>query len=104
MSCLAETPAKSLPLYTARDDHWNTTMWYRGKEGSEFVGISRDTLEHRAIPWQPQPVPFKVRFKLLVLDEGAEPVRRYYRPDLEALLLESYNDGAAVRLKPKWKG
>ena len=79
-------------------------MWFRGKEGSEFVGISRDTLERRAIPWQPQPVPYKVRYKLLVLDEGAQPVRRYYRPDLEALLRESESAGLAVNLSPRLRG
>jgi hypothetical protein len=52
-----------------------------------YIGFSRDCVEARAVPWQDDHIPFKVRFKHVIGDEGAEPIRRYYRPDLDALLV-----------------
>ncbi len=61
-------------------------MWLRGKDGAEYLGVSRDTIERRGIPWKPAPVRHRIRYKLLALAEETEPVRRYYRPDLDAML------------------
>jgi len=61
--------------------------WLGGKEAGMYIGFSRDYVEDRAVPWQDDLIPFKVRFKHVIGNEGAEPVRRYYRPDLDALLV-----------------
>lgn len=63
------------------------TIWLSPKEAAKKLSCSTDTIERRAIPWQENAVRYKIRFKLLVLDEGGEPTRRYFEPDLEALLI-----------------
>ena len=59
------------------------TVWLSAKEAAKKLSVSTDTIERRAIPWQDAGEPYKVRYKYLVLGEGAEPVRRYYEPDVE---------------------
>ena len=61
-------------------------MWMSGKEAADLVGVSRDAIERRAMPWQEDPIPFRVRFKLLQLDGATKPMRRYFKADVEALL------------------
>jgi hypothetical protein len=51
-----------------------------------YLGFSRDYIEDRAIPWQEDYLPFKVRYKHAIGEPGGQPTRRYYRPDLDALL------------------
>jgi hypothetical protein len=46
-----------------------------------------DTIERRAIPWQDDPVPGKLRYKHLKLGEETRQERRYCEEDLEALLV-----------------
>jgi len=81
----------------------NITIWLSAKEAARKRSVSTDTIERRAIPWQDAGAPYKVRYKLLVLDEGAEPIRRYYEPDVEALLCEPKRlpTTSRVRLAPK---
>lgn len=62
-------------------------VWLSAKEAAIKLSCSTDTIERRAIPWQENAVRYKIRFKFLVLDEGAEPTRRYFEPDVEALLV-----------------
>ena len=57
-----------------------------GKDAGNWVGLSRDAIERRALAWQEEPVLFRVRFKLLQLDGDTKPMRRYFKPDVEALL------------------
>jgi hypothetical protein len=57
-----------------------------GKEAGLLIGFSRDTIEKRATPWEDDHVPFKIRYVEAVLDRGAKPVRRYYKPDVLAFL------------------
>ena len=80
------------------------TVWLSAKEAAKKLSVSTDTIERRAIPWQDASEPYKVRYKYLVLGEGAEPVRRYYEPDVEALLCEPKQLPAAsrARLVPKY--
>lgn len=61
-------------------------MWLSGKDAGAYIGYSRDTVEIRAIPWQPTHVLHQIRYKLVQLDEKGPKVRRYYQPDLDALL------------------
>lgn len=81
----------------------NVTVWLSAKEAAKKLNVSTDTIGRRAIPWQDAGEPYKVRYKYLVLDEGAEPVRRYYEPDVEALLCEPKRlpVTSRIRLAPK---
>jgi len=81
----------------------NVAIWLSAKEATKKLSVSTDTIERRAIPWQDAGEPHKLRFKYLVLDEGAEPVRRYYEPDVEALLCEPrlLPVASRVRLAPR---
>jgi hypothetical protein len=62
-------------------------MWLGGKEAGMYIGFSRDYVEDRAVPWRDHHVPYKVRYRHVIGDEGGQPTRRYYRPDLDALLV-----------------
>ena len=62
-------------------------MWLGGKEAAMYIGFSRDYVEARAIPWQDDYLPFRVRYKHAIGEQGGQPTRRYYRPDLDALLV-----------------
>ncbi len=53
----------------------------KGRSGSV------DTIERRSIPWQEEAVIGKLRFKLLRLGEDTRQERRYFEPDVEALLV-----------------
>jgi hypothetical protein len=57
-----------------------------GKEAGLLIGFSRDTIEKRATPWEDEHVPFKIRYVEAVLDKGAKPVRRYFKPNVLAFL------------------
>lgn len=65
-------------------------MWLSGKEAGEYIEMSRDYVEDRAVPWPDDDayVPYKVRYQYIVGKKGADPVRRYYRPDLDALIVK----------------
>ena len=84
-------------------DRINVTVWLSAKEAAKKLSVSTDTIERRAIPWQDAGEQYKVRYKYLVLDGGAEPVRRYYEPDVEALLCEPrlLPVASRVRLAPR---
>ena len=77
----------------------NVAVWLSAKEAAKKLSVSTDTIERRAIPWQVAGESHKVRYKYLVLDEGAEPVRRYYESDVEALLYEPKRLPAACRMR-----
>ena len=80
-------------------DRINITVWLSAKEAAKKLSVSTDTIERRAILWQDAGERYKVRYKYLVLDEGGEPVRRYYEPDVEALLCEPKRLSAACRMR-----
>lgn len=65
----------------------DTRLWFSAGTAAEFVDVSPDTVHRRAIPWRELPMPGKIRFKLLKLGEGTRQERRYYKPDVEALLV-----------------
>lgn len=81
----------------------NVTVWLSAKEAAKKLSVSTDTVERRGIEWQEVPARHKARYKYLVLDEGAVPVRRYYEPDVEALLFEPRRlpTASRARLVPK---
>ena len=60
--------------------------WLSRKGAAEKLNVSVDTIERRAIPWQDDPVPGKLRYKCLKLGEETRQDRRYCEEDLQALL------------------
>lgn len=65
------------------------TIWLSRKQAAHKISVSVDTIDRRAIPWQEEPVPHRIRYKLLRLDDDTRQERRYFEPDLEALLVRS---------------
>ena len=61
--------------------------WLSRKDAAKKISVSVDTVERRAVPWQDQRVPLRIRFKLLKLAEDTRQERRYFEPDVEALLV-----------------
>jgi len=62
-------------------------IWLSRKEAARKVSLSVDTIERRSVSWQDEPVPGKLRYKLLKLGEDTRQERRYFEPDVEALLV-----------------
>ena len=79
-------------------------VWLSVLEAAKKISSSTDTIERRAIPWQPDHVQFKIRFKFLVLDKKGQRTRRYYEPDVEALLFspERLPVGSRPRIIPQF--
>ena len=63
-------------------------VWLPVRLAAYKIGRSEDTVERRGIPWQREPVKFRLRYKYFILDEGADAIRGYLERDLEALLVE----------------
>ncbi len=61
-------------------------IWLSRREAARKISVSTDTIERRSIQWRPEPVPGKLRYKLLKLGEDTWRERRYFEPDVEALL------------------
>ena len=76
---------------------WN--VWLSRREAGKKLSVSPDTVERRGVEWQDEPVPHRVRYRFLVLDEDAEPERRYYEPDVEALIFRREHLPPAARLR-----
>src|SRR4051812_48473045 len=72
-------------------------IWLSAKEAARKISRSTDTINRRGTPWPPEGkfghhpderIPYKLRFKYLVMDEGGEPEKRYFETDVEAMLQE----------------
>jgi hypothetical protein len=61
--------------------------WLSRKGAAEKLDVSVDTIERRAIPWQEDPSPGKLRYKYLKLGDQTRQDRRYCEEDLDALLV-----------------
>lgn len=63
--------------------------WLSRKEAAKKIGVSVQTIQRRAIAWDDDSgfIPGKIRFKFLKLDHDTRQERRYYEPDVEALLV-----------------
>ena len=63
--------------------------WLSLGSAAEFLDCSPDTVLRRGVPWRDTPVVGRVRYKLLQLDPDKKKrrERRYFRDDLEALLV-----------------
>ena len=62
-------------------------IWLSRREAARKISVSVDTIERRSLPWQDDPVPGKLRYKLLKLGEDTWMERRYFEPDVEAFLV-----------------
>lgn len=60
------------------------TVWLRRKDAARKISVSGDTIERRALPWSEHFIPGKIRWQP---DEQDPNHRRYYEPDLEAMLV-----------------
>jgi hypothetical protein len=64
------------------------TIWLRASNAAEFIDVSTDTICRRALAWRDTAVPGKIRYKLLKLGPDTRMERRYFRPDLELMLVD----------------
>ena len=62
-------------------------VWLSMTEATRKLSVSDETINRRAIPYQSDPVPFKIRWKMLKLDEDTEEGRRFLESDAEAFLV-----------------
>ena len=61
--------------------------WKSLSSAAQHLDVSNDTILRRAVPWQDEPVEGRIRFKHLKLGADTRQERRYYVPDLDALLV-----------------
>jgi len=50
--------------------------WLSRREAAAKVSVSVDTIERSPVPWQDEPVPGKLRYKLLKLGPDTRQERR----------------------------
>ena len=62
-------------------------QWLSRRDAARKISVSVDTIERRSVLWQDEPVSGKLRYKLLKLGEDTRQERRYFEPDIEALLV-----------------
>jgi hypothetical protein len=60
----------------------SVSMWLGGRDAGAYLGYSRDWVEIRAIKWQPDHVPGRIRYK----KNKENGDRKYYVPDLDSFL------------------
>ena len=63
--------------------------WLSRKDAAKQILKSVDWIKRRAIPWNDDFVEGKIRWKLLVLDKNGRKLRRYFGPDVAALMPKS---------------
>src|ERR1700690_711991 len=63
-------------------------VWVKCVTVADYLDVSRDTIERRAIEWDDKVgyVPHRFRYRLIELNEGKPGQRRYYFADAEAFL------------------
>lgn len=60
--------------------------WLKAESAARILGMHRNTVTRRAIPWGAEHRRGRIRFKNLRLDKEAGPTPRYFWPDIKALL------------------
>lgn len=63
------------------------SQWLSRSGASEYLDVSPDTVERRAIAWKSEPIEGRIRWKFLKLGDDTRQERRYYVADLESLLV-----------------
>jgi hypothetical protein len=69
-------------IETIQDCHWLALG-----SAAKYLDVSEDTVNRRGIPWQERPAHGRLRWKLLKLGQNTRMGRRYFRDDLDALLV-----------------
>jgi hypothetical protein len=66
----------------------STDNWLKASKAAERIGVSDDTIARRGIPAADDTpyTPYKIRYRLLQLDGNSAGERRYYEPDVLAML------------------
>ena len=67
--------------------YMNDSNWKSLSSAGDHLDVSCDTILRRAIPWSDESVPGRIRFKMLKLGTDTRQARRYYVPDLDAMLV-----------------
>jgi hypothetical protein len=62
--------------------------WLSVDDVAKKLSISPESVYRRAIPWQADPIPHIIRWKILKLDEDTEEGRRFLGEDIEAMLFD----------------
>jgi hypothetical protein len=62
--------------------------WLTKRQAAVRLAVSLCTIARRGIPWRDSPRPFKIRVRILQLDDAGKGRPRYYAPDVDALLTE----------------
>jgi hypothetical protein len=72
-----------------RNEVTTMNLWLTRRDAARKIGVSVQTIQRRAVPWNDNAgfMSGKVRFKFLKLDDDTRQERRYYEPDVEALLV-----------------
>lgn len=79
------------------------TNWFGADGAAKFIDVHPDTIWRRGVPFKASPnapVPGKIRFRKLKLGENTRMERRYYRPDLEALLVDGLRSHQKLDRRP----
>jgi hypothetical protein len=66
---------------------FNMNIWLSRKEAAAKISVSTETIDRRALAWQKEPMANRIRYKLLKLGDDTRKQRRYYEPDIEAMLV-----------------
>ncbi len=68
-------------------DTYQDCRWLSLSSAAKYIDASPDTVNRRGIPWQEKTVPGRLRWKFLKLGPNTRMERRYFRDDLDALLV-----------------
>jgi hypothetical protein len=60
-----------------------TPRWLGGRDAGIYLGKSRDWVEVRALPWQDDPIPGKIRYGV----DRDNLERRYFVADLDSMVV-----------------
>jgi hypothetical protein len=69
-----------------REINYEINVWLSRLKAAQKISVSVDTIDRRAVEWTADPVPNRIRYRHLKLDDGTRQERRYYEKDVEALL------------------
>lgn len=73
-------------------------LWIKASSAAARVDVHRATIEKAGVPWTNAPVKHKVRYRNLVLKEGSSGHRRYYRDDVDALLIQPQSPSPSSKM------
>ena len=66
---------------------YDMNIWLSRKDAAAKISVSTETIDRRALAWQKEPMPNRIRYKLLKLGDDTRKQRRFFEPDIEAMLV-----------------